>query len=135
MWLRPVAWRVDGGSYSCGISSRHFHRSNIIATNRLGTIRVRELGFGPLSSERRVDRMSIYAMIELSRSEHQKLPREFDAKNQGGAYGKYLLARQEELEELALKAGVQPISSFMDDFEMLDEDARKELGLPPAEPR
>jgi len=79
--------------------------------------------------------MSIYAMIEMSRSEHQKLPREFDPKNQGGVYGKYLLARQEELDELALKAGVQPISSFMDDSEMLDEDARKELDLPPAEPR
>src|SRR5262249_7408300 len=135
MWLRPVAWRVDGGSYSCGISSRHFHRSNIIATNRLGTIRVPGLSFGPVNSERRVDPVSHYALIELTGSEHQKLPREFDPKNQGGAYGKYLLARQEELEELALKAGVQPVSSCMDDFEMLDEDARKELGLGPAEPR
>ncbi len=79
--------------------------------------------------------MSMYAMIELSRSGHQDVPREFDPKDEGSVYGKYLLASQEKLDELALKAGVQPISSFMDDSQMLDEDEREELDLPPAEPK
>lgn len=77
--------------------------------------------------------MSMYATIELSKSGHQKLPPDLDPENQGLMYGKGLIAMSDELDALAAELGVRPISTFLDDSDMLDEEEREELGLPPAE--
>lgn len=79
--------------------------------------------------------MSMYATIELDESGHQDLPAEMDPEGQGLVYGQNLgqCDGLEELDAIAAAAGVQPISSFLDDSEMLDEEEREELGLDPAE--
>jgi hypothetical protein len=81
----------------------------------------------------------MYAMIELSRSGVQHVPAEMypkkKRKKEGLMYGHYLAKAPDELETLAKKAGVKPISAFFDDSAMLDDDEREELGLPPVEPK
>ena len=79
--------------------------------------------------------MSIYATIELSDSGHQRLPRDLDPKNEGLVYGQNLPRMAHELDALAEELGVRPISAFLDDADMIDDDEREELGLPPAEPK
>lgn len=79
--------------------------------------------------------MSIYATIELSESGHQGLPREFDPKNEGFVYGQDLPKMSDELDALAEELGVRPISAFLDDSEMIDDEEREEVGLPPAKPK
>lgn len=79
--------------------------------------------------------MSIYATIELSESGHHGLPREFDPKNEGLVYGQDLPRMSEELDALAGDLGVRPISAFFDDSDMIDDEEREELGLPPSKPK
>jgi len=79
--------------------------------------------------------VSIYATIELSESGHQKLPKHFDPKGEGLVYGQNLPKVANELDALAERAGVAPITSFFDDSEMLTAEEREEMGLPPAEPK
>jgi hypothetical protein len=79
--------------------------------------------------------MSMYATIELSESGHQGLPHEFDPNNDGAVYGQDLPKMSAELDALAEQLGVRPISAFLDDSDMLDEEEREEVGLPPAEPK
>lgn len=79
--------------------------------------------------------MSIYATIELSESGHQGLPAHFDPKNEGLNYGLALPRMSDELDALAERLGVRPISAFLDDSDMLDDDEREEFGLPPAKPK
>ena len=79
--------------------------------------------------------MSMYATIELSQSGHQDLPAEFDPKKSGLVYGQNLPKMMGELDALAAEAGVTPISSFFDDSEMMDDEERAEVGLPPATPK
>jgi hypothetical protein len=79
--------------------------------------------------------MSTYAMIELSRSGVQHLPRDFDPKNEGFVYGLDLPKMSDELDALAEQAGVRPISAFFDDSEMITDEEREEMGLPPSEPK
>lgn len=77
----------------------------------------------------------MYATIELSKSGHQDLPKEFDPNKEGFVYGHNLLALAPEFDALAEQLGVRPISAFFDDSGMLDDDEREELGMPPAEPK
>jgi hypothetical protein len=79
--------------------------------------------------------MSIYATIELNISGHQNLPPEMDPNAEGLVYGQNLgqCDGLDELDLIAVAAGAKPISSFMDDSEMLDDKEREEFGLPPAE--
>ena len=79
--------------------------------------------------------MSMYATIELDRSGDQQLPAHFDPKGEGLVYGQGLPKMAEELDALATQAGVTPISAFFDDSEMMDDDEREEVGLPPSEPK
>jgi len=75
--------------------------------------------------------MSIYATIELSESGHQSLPQEFDPNNEGFVYG--LDLPRMDLGDWEEKLGVRPISDFFDDSDMLTDEEREEVGLPPAE--
>jgi hypothetical protein len=79
--------------------------------------------------------MSTYATIELNISGHQDLPPEMDPKAERLVYGQSLgqCGGLDELDSIAVAAGAEPISSFMDDSEMLDDEEREDLGLPPAE--
>ncbi len=79
--------------------------------------------------------MSIYATIELNASGHQDLPAEMDPKNEGLVYGQNLgqCDGLDELDEIAVAASAKPLTSFFDDSEMLGDDEREEMGLPPAE--
>jgi len=79
--------------------------------------------------------VSVFATIELSESGHQKLPKRFDPKGEGLDYGQDLPRMTDELDALAGRAGVAPITSFFDDSEMLSAEEREEVGLPPAEPK
>ena len=76
--------------------------------------------------------MSIYATIEMSKSGHQKLPKEFDPKKEGFVYGQNLPKMDEKLDKLAKRLKVTPITEFFDDSEMLTDEEREEVGLPPA---
>lgn len=79
--------------------------------------------------------MSMYATVELDESGHQDLPQELDPSGQGLVYGQNLgqCDGMDELDAIATHAGVEPLSNFLDDSEMLDDDEREEMGLPPAE--
>lgn len=79
--------------------------------------------------------MSTYATIELNVSGHQNLPAEMDPQGEGFVYGQSLgqCGGLDELDSIAVAAGVQPISSFMDYSAMFDDEERKDMGLPPAE--
>jgi hypothetical protein len=84
--------------------------------------------------------MSMYAMIELSRSGVQQVPAEMYPKKEREKedlmYGHDLAkAPDNGLDALCTKAGVKPISAFFDDTAMLDDEEREELGLPPAKPK
>jgi hypothetical protein len=79
--------------------------------------------------------MSVYATIELDRSGPQDIPAQMDPNNEGLVYGQNLgqCGGWDELDEIAVAENVRPLTSFIDDSEMLDDDAREEMGLPPAE--
>ncbi len=79
--------------------------------------------------------MSIYATIELDRSGSQELPPEFDPKHEGLVYGQNLPNMADELDAIATRAGVTPISAYFDDSEMMDDDEREEVGLAPSQPK
>lgn len=77
--------------------------------------------------------MSMYATVELDESGHQNLPKEFDPEGQGLCYGQNLGQCDgfDELDAICTAAGVEPISNFLDDSEMLDESDYEEMGLDP----
>lgn len=79
--------------------------------------------------------MSMYATIELDEWGHQDLPREFDPKGEGLAYGQNLGQCDgfDQLDAICSEAGVEPLSNFLDDSEMLDEADYEEMGLEPPE--
>ena len=79
--------------------------------------------------------MSIYATIELEHSGNQELPAKFDPNGLGLVYGQNLPEMIDELDALAAQAGVTPITAFFDDSQMMSDDEREEMGLPPAEPK
>ncbi len=79
--------------------------------------------------------MSMYATIELDRSGTPELPSQFDPDGKGLVYGQNLPKMTDELDAIAEEAGVTPITAFFDDSEMMDDDEREEMGLPPAEPK
>jgi hypothetical protein len=79
--------------------------------------------------------MSVYATIELDESGHQDLPKEMDPNGDSLVYGQNIGQCNgiEELDAIATAAGAEPLSSFLDDSQMIDNEEREEMGMPPAE--
>jgi hypothetical protein len=79
--------------------------------------------------------MSIYATIELDESGHQDLPSELDPNNEGFVYGQNIgqCDGLDQLDGIATEGGVEPLSNYLDDSEMLSEEELEEMGLPPAD--
>ena len=77
--------------------------------------------------------MSMFASVALRESGHQSLPKEMDPAGEGLDYGQSLPYAAEALDALARGLGVLPISTYFDDSEMLSDEERAEVGLPPAE--
>ena len=77
--------------------------------------------------------MSVFATLALKKSGRQGLPKEMDPTGQGLDYGQCLPYAAEPLDALARKLGVLPITTYFDDSDMLSDEERAEVGLPPAE--
>ncbi|MEM8866409.1 MAG: hypothetical protein AAGF31_12760 [Planctomycetota bacterium] len=77
--------------------------------------------------------MSLYATVELEASGHQSLPADMDPENRGLVYGQCLgqCGEMQVLDQYASDAGAKPLSSFLDESDILDEEEYEEMGIEP----